>query len=187
MTPETTIQSLKDLFPAAVVRNSSPNAWQVEQDSLRLLAVFSEDNAWLHLLVPIAPLSEAKPYLAQILEANFETTQAVRYALSEEVIWGVFQYRVENLDREDFEGAIAQLISLHKSGLSPFFQQSIQGQLRQIVYAAKLQGQTLEATLQNIERFYAEGVMGDMQQPAAEREQFIAAWRAQLQRFWEEE
>lgn len=187
MTPETAIQHLNELFPAAVIRNSSKNAWQVEQDSLRMLAVFSEDNIWLHLLVPVASLSEAQPYLAQILEANFETTQAVRYALNEEVVWGVFQYRLESLAREDFEGAISQLISLYNKGLSPFFQQSIEGQLRQIIRAAKLQGQTLQATLQNIERFYAEGVMGDLQQPPAEREQYIAAWRAQLQRFWEEE
>ena len=59
-------------------------------------------------------------------------------------------------------------------------------QIMQIVRAAKAQGQSLESTYQTIDRFYQEGVMGGVDQDPQQREQFLAAWKAQLQRLWSE-
>ncbi|MDY6783669.1 MAG: hypothetical protein SW833_14200 [Cyanobacteriota bacterium] len=186
MTPDEISPILTALFPEAAVEKPSADAWQVEKPPLRLLAILSEDGSWLRLLVAIAPFMEAQPYLAQILEANFDLTQEARYAVSQQVVWGVFQHSFASLTRADFEAAIARLADLQTKGLSPFFNQLIEDRLRQIVRASKQQGQTLQATLQNIERFYAEGMLGSLQQEPQEREQFIAAWRAQLERLWEE-
>ncbi|MDY7015124.1 MAG: hypothetical protein SVX43_16315 [Cyanobacteriota bacterium] len=186
MTPDEITPVLTALFPEATVQQPSAETWQVEQPPLRLLAILSEDESWLRLLVAIAPFVEAQPYLAQILEANFDLTQEVRYAASREVLWGVFQHCFASLTRTDFEAAIARLVELQARGLSPFFNQLIEDRLRQIVRASKQQGQTLQTTLQNIERFYAEGMLGNLQQDPQEREQFIAAWRAQLERLWNE-
>jgi hypothetical protein len=63
----------------------------------------------------------------------------------------------------------------------------VEVRISQIVGTAKLQGQSLEATLQTLERFYQEGLMGDMQQGASSREATLAAWRYQLERLWSEE
>lgn len=186
MTPDEIAPLLTALFPDATVQQPSTDAWQVEKPPLRLLAILSEDDSWLRLLVAIAPFMEAQPYLAQILEANFDLTQEVRYAMSQQVLWGVFQHSFATLTRADFEAAIARLVALQAKGLSPFFNQLIEDRLRQIVRASKQQGQTLQATLQNIERFYAEGMLGSLQQDPQEREQFIAAWRVQLERLWQE-
>ncbi len=44
----------------------------------------------------------------------------------------------------------------------------------------------METTLQNLERFYAEGIMGDLSGSTQEREQTLSAWRYQLERLWSE-
>jgi hypothetical protein len=120
------------------------------------------------------------------MEANFDDTQQIRYALHQEVIWGVFQHNRETLTSGDFTDAIARLVSLHQLGLSDVFTQLVESRLRQIIQAQKLQGQSLEATLKNVERFYDEGLLGDIEQGKENRNRAIGAWKAQLERLWTE-
>jgi hypothetical protein len=138
------------------------------------------------MLIPIASALEAQPFLAQLLESNFDETQETRYALNQNVLWGVFQHDCETLDPKDFSAAIARLISLNQQGLSNSFNQLIDNRIRQIIQAAKQQGQSLEATLQTLDRFYREGLMGDIEQGAESREQVLMAWQRQLERLWPE-
>ncbi|NJN56755.1 MAG: hypothetical protein HC879_04290 [Leptolyngbyaceae cyanobacterium SL_5_9] len=186
MTPQEITDALKSLFGSSV-EASEPESWQVELDRVRLLVLLSEDQSWLRSLVSIAPAQEALPYLEQLLEANFDETQETRYALHESVLWGVFQHSRASLTSEDFKAAIARLLALQQQGLSVSFSRLAETQIRQIVQAAKLQGQSLEATLQTLDRFYQEGVMGEIDQNALQREQVLAAWRYQLERLWDEE
>ncbi|MGK7876060.1 MAG: hypothetical protein AB4426_23005 [Xenococcaceae cyanobacterium] len=186
MKPEEITSILTELFGTNAVEIPTPNSWQVETPQLRLLVILSLDKSWLRLLVPIASAQEAQPYLKQLLEANFELTQEVRYALNQEFLWGVFQHSYENLTVEYFKNAIAQLVSLREKSLSECFNQLIEQRIRQIIKAAKLQGQTLEATLRTIKRFYEEGMLGGLEQDSEEREQFLKAWQYQLERLWQE-
>lgn len=186
MLPETITPTLTAFFPDATVHKPTPQTWQIEIPPFRLLVILSEDGSWLRMLVPVTSLQEAYPYLEQLLAANFDETQAVRYGLNQGVLWGVFQHSLESLPVEDCRDAIAQLVSLQQKGLSDCLNQLLEGKIRQIVEAAKQQGQTLQATLQNIERFYAEGMLGNLDQSAEEQKQFIAAWHAQLERLWHE-
>jgi len=186
MTPQEITNTLKDLFGNAV-EVSEPESWQLESDNVRLLVLLSEDQSWLRSLVSIAPVQEALPYLEQLLEANFDETQETRYALYQNVLWGVFQHSRASLTSEDFKAAIARLLTLQQQGLSPSFSRLAENQIRQIIQAAKLQGQSLEATLQTLDRFYQEGVMGEIDQDAAQREQILATWQYQLERLWTEE
>ncbi len=185
MKPEQITENLQQLF-SSNIQVAPPYSWQVETEKFRLLILLSEDHSWLRVLIPIAPFSEAQPFLAQLMMANFDETQATRYALHENILWGVFQHRLETLTSDDFNAAIQQLITMGDRGLSDCFQQLIETQIRQIIKAAKMQGQTLETTLQTLERFYQEGLMGDMNQGAAAREATLAAWRYQLERLWPE-
>jgi hypothetical protein len=186
MTPQEITDVLKSLFSSSV-EASEPKSWQVELDHVRLLVLLSEDQSWLRSLVSVAPAQEALPYLEQLLEANFDETQETRYALHEGVLWGIFQHSRASLTSEDFKAAIARLLALQQQGLSVSFSRLAETQIRQIVQAAKLQGQSLEATLQTLDRFYQEGVMGEIDQNASQREQVLAAWRYQLERLWDEE
>ncbi len=186
MKPEEITNTLKELFSAASVETHSPGLWQVEAPGMRLLVLLSDDQSWLRTLVPIAPYEEAQPFVEQVLEANFDTTQETRYALHQGLLWVVFQHSRESLTQEDFRTAIARLVSLHQVGLSNFFKQLVEARITQIIRVAKQQGQSLQATLQTLERFYEEGLMGEMERGAESREAALEAWRRQLERLWPE-
>lgn len=185
MTPTEITSTLTAMFGAVQV--AEPESWQVEGEGLRLLVLLSEDQTWLRALITIAPAQEAQPFYQQLLEANFDETQEVRYGLFQELLWGVFQHSLETLSVQDFQQAIARLIDLHQRGLNDSFSRLAETQIRQIIQAAKLQGQSLEATMQTLERFYEEGVMGDLDASQPNRNQVLGAWRYQLERLWNEE
>ncbi|MEA5466140.1 hypothetical protein [Leptothoe sp. PORK10 BA2] len=182
MTPQDITHLLQTRFDRAC-ELKPPHKWQVETSDLRLLVLLSEDQTWLRLLVPIVPMAEAQPYLTEILRANFDRTPC--YATHENLLWGVFQHNLASLDGDQFSAALDQLIAMKQAGISPFFNTLIETKVRQLIQAAKLQGQSLEATLQTINRFYAEGVMGDMEDDNYGK-QALAGWQRQLERLWPE-
>jgi hypothetical protein len=184
MKSEEITNQLTELFGAAAVQTQQPGAWQVETPQLRLLVLLSEDNSWLRILIPITSIAEAQPFLEQLLEANFDETQETRYATNQNVLWGVFQHNCHTLNPEDFSAAVARLVSLRQQGLDNSFNQLVENRIRQIIQAAKQQGQSLEATLQTLDRFYREGLMGDLEQGQQSREQVMEAWQRQLERLW---
>lgn len=177
---------LAELFDSDDIEHEVEEAWQVKNTEIHLLIISSADNSWLRLLTPIAAVSEAQSLLPQLLEDNFDQTLEVRYAINQDVLWGVFHHRLASLTTEDFESAIASLQGLANKGLSGSFNQLIEKQIIQIVKAAKAQGQSLESTYQTIDRFYQEGVMGGIDQDPNQREQFLSAWKSQLERLWSE-
>ncbi len=186
MTPSEITETLTSMFGDAV-QVAEPESWQVEGENLRLLVLLSEDQSWLRALVTVAPAQEAEPFYRQLLEANFDDTQEVRYALFQQMLWGVFQHNLANLTVQDFQQAIVRLIDLHQQGLNESFNKLVEIQIRQIVRAAKQQGQSLEATLQTLDRFYQEGIMGDIDAGSQTRSDVMGAWRYQLERLWNEE
>ncbi|MEG3833201.1 MULTISPECIES: hypothetical protein [unclassified Microcoleus] len=185
MTPEEISNTLKDLFGESVEMPAA-TSWQVETPNFRLLVLLSEDGSWLRILLPIADAQEAQPFLDKLLEANFDTTLETRYALHQNVLWGVFQHSPATLAASDFSAAVARLLALQERGLSDFFDGLIESRIRQIIKAAKMQGQSVETTLQTLDRFYAEGLMGEMELGRESRENTLAAWRYQLERLWPE-
>jgi hypothetical protein len=186
MTPEEIAVTLTELFDPASINAIAPGSWQVETSNFRLLVLISEDDAWLRVLMPMMPVQEAEPFLEQFLEANFDDTQEVRYAMYQGVIWGVFQHNSGTLVSADLSNAIARLMSLYQTGLDNVFNQLVENRIRQIVKAAKQQGQSLQATMQNLDRFYAEGIMGDINESPEAQEEVLSAWRRQLERLWNE-
>lgn len=187
MKPEEIADKLTEIFGKTAVQMTEPGVWQVEMPQLRMLVLLSQNQSWLRILIPIAPANVAQPFVEQLLEANFDDTQETRYALNQNVLWGVFQHNCESLSSEDFSAAVARLVSLNQQGLSESFNQLVDSRIRQIIQAAKQQGQSLEATLQTLDRFYREGLIGDLEQGAEFRERNLAAWRRRLESLWSEE
>jgi hypothetical protein len=185
MTPADITPFLQEQFGSDVQVNST-DSWQVENPAFRLLVLLSADHSWLRLLVPIAPLQEVQPYLTQLLEANFEATQEGRYALHQDILWGAFHHELASLQANTLDAAITRLLGLKQQGIEPFFSQMMETQMRQIIFASKRQGQSLEATMQTLDRFYSEGVMGDLSQGSGYQDKVLGAWRKQLERLWPE-
>ncbi|MDJ0531824.1 MAG: CesT family type III secretion system chaperone [Xenococcaceae cyanobacterium MO_207.B15] len=177
---------LSEIFPQSTIERQTDKSWQVANETIRILILLSDDGSWLRILTPIAAQKDAQPFLENLMEANFDGTGEARYGLGQNVLWGLFQHSLESLTEEDFCSAIASVVSLAEKGLSQAFQGVIENRIREIVQAAKTQGQTKEVTYQMIERFYQEGMLGGLDQPAEERNSFLAAWKAQLDRLWGE-
>ncbi len=176
---------LSEIFPQSTIERNTDNSWQIVNDGIRVLVLLSDDNSWLKILTPISTQKDAESFLITLMEANFDLTGEVRYGLGQNVLWGIFQHNLASLTETDFCSAVASIVSLAEKGLSEAFQGIIENRIQQIVKAAKLQGQTKEATYQMIERFYQEGMLGGLDQPIAERDNFLNAWKAQLDRLWD--
>ncbi|MCY7320899.1 MAG: CesT family type III secretion system chaperone [Phormidesmis sp. CAN_BIN36] len=183
MIQEEIAKTLTDSFGESV-QTSDANSYQVETDKFRVLVLLSDDQSWLRILVPIVPAQDAQPYLAELLEANFDTTQEVRYALHQEVLWGVFQHGLAGLTIADFTTAIQRLLALRELGIDEGFSTFAEKRIRQIIQVAKRQGQSLELTMKTLDRFYQEGMMGEMEMGAQSRENVLTAWQRQLERLW---
>jgi len=186
MKPEEITDTLNQLFNSSTLSVLPPSSWQVETSRFKLLVLLSEDESWLRILIPIVAAEDAQPLMEQLLAANFNFTQETRYALHQNALWGVFQHSLASLTVSDFSAAVARLITLQEAGLTQPFDQLLEERMRQIIQAAKRQGQSLEATLQNLDRFYQEGILGSLDQGEASREAVLAAWRRQLERLWPE-
>ena len=183
MTPQEIPNVLASLFGDAV-QTLAPGSYQIEQQGFRLLVLRSEEQDWIRMMVPIVSLTEAGAFLEEFLEASFDETQEAHYAVHQGLIWTMFQHSCSSLTEDDFRSAVGRLISIFRQGLELVFKRHVEKQIRQIIKAAKLQGQSMEATMQTLERFYSEGVMGDLDTAS---EGAVEAWRYQLKRLWEEE
>ena len=186
MTPREITEVLQKIFTPECVTLAEENNWQVVTPDVKLLVLLSVDQSWLRLLVPICTAAEAEGFLKELLEANFDQTHEVRYALNQGVLWGVFQHNALTITLDDLESAIAQLAYLNGIGLLGFFNDVIEDRLKQIIKLAKSTGQTQAGTLQQLRRLYEEGLLGGIEQPGQEREQFLKAWEEQLERLWPE-
>ncbi len=185
MTPTELSTTLTKLFGNAV-QTTPPASYQVETETFRLLVLLSDDQTWLRVLAPIVSAPAAQPFLNQILAANFDLTQEARYAVHQEVLWAVFHHSLAGLTIGDFTNALQRLQLLRQQGIDEFFNMRVEQQIRQIIQIAKQQGQSLELTMQLINRGYEEGLLGEMTMGNPSREATIAAWQRQLTRLWPE-
>ena len=181
MTPDEITQALTDRFGEEACQRVSDDAWRVETEGMRLLAVCP--GRWIKLMIPVVPIVEAQPLITQMMEANFDKTQETRYAFHQNVVWGIFQCDMAALTLHQLESAIDRLLALKASGVSDLFSSKVEAQVTQIIVASKKQGQSLEGTLKTLDRFYSEGMMGDMGD-ASYQSNALASWRRQLERLW---
>ncbi|NJN48881.1 MAG: hypothetical protein HC805_02625 [Alkalinema sp. RL_2_19] len=185
MTPQELPNNLAALFGDAV-QTLAPGSYQIETEGFRMLVLLSPEQDWLRVLLPVAPAIEAMPFMEELLEANFDRTLETRYALHQDLLWVTFQHCLEGLTEHDLNLAVHRLVELHQQGIDQVFTSFAQKRVREIIKAAKQQGQSLEATLQTLDRFYEEGVMGDISGPPEEREKMMESWHHQLKRLWDQ-
>jgi hypothetical protein len=163
------------------------DSYQVETPEYRLLIILSAQQSWVRTLIPIAPAADAITFIEEFLSANFDDTLETRYALQQGALWAVWQHSVAGLTSEDFSMAIDRSIELKRVGIDRAFQDFATKQVKAIVSIAKQRGDTLEQTMQTLDRFYAEGVMGDLGATDDIRKEMMSAWQQQLERLWNQE
>ncbi|WP_448561530.1 hypothetical protein [Trichothermofontia sp.] len=174
---------LAQLFGNAV-QTTAPGVWKIEQAGSQILILLSDDRSWVRVLLPIAPFPDVRPLIEQLFTYNFDASQETRYALHQDVLWGVFQHSRESLSAADLTAAIGRLQVLKHEGLTDCFNQFVDNRISQIIQSAKQQGQSLTATLQTLERFYDEGLLGDLAYSSEQRNAILGAWRSRLEQLW---
>jgi hypothetical protein len=185
VTPEDLRSLLTNRFGGAL-KIAEVDSYQVDTPDYRLLLILSAQQSWLRMLVPIAPAAEAMTFVEEFLSANFDVTLETRYAIHQGVLWGVWQHSLAGLTSADFNTAIDRAIDLKRVGIDRAFQDFATKQVKAIVAIAKQRGDTLAQTMQTLDRFYAEGVMGDLGATEDIRQEMMSAWRSQLERLWHE-
>jgi hypothetical protein len=183
MTPADIKSFLTERFGRGIT-TPEPDSYQVDTPDYRLLIILSAQQSWVRMLVPIAPAQEAMTFVEEFLAANFDATLETRYAINQGVLWGVWQHSVAGLTTEDFNTAIDRCIDLKRVGIDRAFQDFATKQVQEIIRIAKQRGDTLEQTMQTLNRFYAEGVMGDLGATDDIRKEMMTAWQYQLERLW---
>ena len=186
MTPADIQTFLTNRF-GTTVKIVDADSYQVETPDYRLLIILSAQQSWVRMLVPIAPAAEAMTFVEEFLSANFDATLETRYAMNQGVLWGVWQHSVAGLTTEDFTTAIDRSIDLKRVGIDRAFQDFSTKQVKAIVSIAKQRGDTLAQTMQTLDRFYSEGVMGDLGATEDIRKEMMTAWQYQLERLWNQE
>jgi hypothetical protein len=184
VTPENIQSFLTNRFGTAL-KIVDEDSYQVDTPDYRLLMILSAQQSWIRMLVPIAPAAEAMTFVEEFLSANFDATLETRYAIHQGVLWGVWQHSVAGLTNEDFSTAIDRSIDLKRVGIDRAFQDFTTKQVKAIVSIAKQRGDTLAQTMQTLDRFYAEGVMGDIGAAEDVRNEMMTAWQSQLERLWD--
>ena len=183
VTPENIQSFLTNRFGTAL-KIPEVDSYQVDTPDYRLLVILSAQQSLLRMLVPIAPAAEAMTFVEEFLSANFDATLETRYAIHQGVLWGVWQHSVPGLTAEDFTTAIDRSIDMKRVGIDRAFQNFATKQVKAIVSIAKQRGDTLAQTMQTLDRFYAEGVMGDLGATDEIRTEMMTAWQSQLERLW---
>jgi hypothetical protein len=186
VTPENIQEFLTNRFGTAL-KIPEVDSYQVDTPDYRLLIILSAQQSWIRILVPIAPAAEAMTFVEEFLSANFDATLETRYAIHQGVLWGVWQHSVAGLTAEDFTTAIDRSIDLKRLGIDRAFQDFATKQVKAIVSIAKQRGDTLAQTMQTLDRFYAEGILGDLGATEDIRKEMMTAWQSQLERLWNEE
>ncbi len=186
MTPEDIQTFLTNRF-GTTLKIVDTDSYQVETPDYRLLVILSAQQSWIRILVPIAPAAEAITFVEEFLSANFDATLETRYAINQGMLWGVWQHSVAGLTTEDFNTAIDRSIDLKRVGIDRAFQDFSTKQVKVIVGIAKQRGDTLAQTMQTLDRFYAEGILGDLGATEDIRTEMMAAWQYQLERLWHQD
>lgn len=97
------------------------NTWQFTFQNRPIILIFDEKADRMRMFTPIGPESALDAGLMKrMLQANFDSALDARYAVANDLIWGVFIHPLSPLDQEQFASALVQVLNVAKSFGSSF-------------------------------------------------------------------
>lgn len=92
------------------------NSWQFVFQGRPFVMVFDEKADRMRMFTPIGPETLLTPDLMRrMLQANFDSALDARYAVANELIWGVFIHPLSPLDQDQFASAVIQILNVATS------------------------------------------------------------------------
>lgn len=84
--------------------------WQLFYHGIVILAVTNEDSDRIKLLSPIAYTKDVEDIVIEkCMQANFDNLKDVKYAISNDIIWTVYNHDYSSLKTKQIDEAILQL------------------------------------------------------------------------------
>ena len=113
MTGESLNALIKSIDPEA---SREGNASQFMFQERLMLVVFDEAADRMRLFSPIGPtgLLDAEK-VQRMLQANFDSALDARYAVANNLVWGIFIHPLSPLDENEFASAIVQVYNVAES------------------------------------------------------------------------
>jgi hypothetical protein len=96
--------------------NNQGNSWQFVFQKRPFVVVFDEKADRMRMFTLIGPEKLLTPDLMRrMLQANFDSALDARYAVGNELIWGVFIHPLSPLDQDQFASAVVQILNVATS------------------------------------------------------------------------
>ena len=93
-----------------------PGHWTVQHRNVPVLVYAHEGHERMRVVTPVVGVAELSAEdLRTLLEANYSKALDARYAIAEELVWGLFVHRLSTLTREELESALDQVVALKKN------------------------------------------------------------------------
>ncbi len=94
----------------------TPGAIQTRVDGIIIYLLSDPNNDRMRLVAAVASATSLRRRdLGVLLQANFDRTLDARYAISDGVVYSVYQHRISSLTPAQIKSALAQIVSLAKT------------------------------------------------------------------------
>ena len=113
MTGDSLNALIKSIDPDA---SREGNASQFMFQDRLMLVVFDETADRMRMFSPIGPASALDSEQVQrMLQANFDSALDARYALANNLVWGIFIHPLSPLEENEFASAVVQVYNIAES------------------------------------------------------------------------
>ena len=89
------------------------NIWQFTLAKHQVFVITDPVAERMRIMVPIGDAKAlSEPLLTRLMQANFDSALDARYAVAQDVLWGVFIHPLTSLDEKGFVSGLAQAIAV---------------------------------------------------------------------------
>ncbi len=82
---------------------ASGPTWAFRVADLEVTVIYDVDADRMRIIIPIGPAEDIpKEELVRVMQANFDTALDARYAIANEMLWGIFIHPLSELSDEEF-------------------------------------------------------------------------------------
>ena len=118
MTGERLVDLVKSIDDKA---SNQGNTWQFTFQERPIILIYDEKADRMRMFTPIGSETALDAGLMRrMLQANFDSALDARYAVANNLIWGVFIHPLSPLDQDQFTSAIVQVLNVATSFGSSF-------------------------------------------------------------------
>ena len=87
--------------------------WVLSLEGLEVIVVYDIDADRMRIIIPIGPATDIpQEELVRLMQANFDSALDARYAIAQDVLWGVFIHPLSELSDDEFLTALGETANI---------------------------------------------------------------------------